>query len=98
MTPAGVPALDDVSRCPLGVRCEACGSEGEDGEGLAVATAAAGPLGVLCLTLCPRCAAAECAPPVAVATAVRLVGQHARHLGIDVDVMAAALAARRGGP
>lgn len=82
--------LDDTSRCPLGHRCEACGIEADD---LAVRTAVLGPLGVACLTLCPRCAASDVAPPVAVGTAVRLVGQHCEHLGVTVDDMAAQLGA-----
>lgn len=77
-----------TDRCPLGVRCESCGVERDD---LAVATAET-PLGVLCVTLCPRCAGADVAPPVSVGTAVRLVMQHCAHLGIDADQMAAALA------
>ena len=79
--------LDDVSRCPRGHRCESCGTEHDD---LEVRTADT-PLGVLCVTLCPRCAAASSPPPVAIGTAVRLVAQHCEHLGIDVDQMAAAL-------
>lgn len=79
--------LDDTSGCPLGHRCESCGVERDD---LAVSTAST-PLGVLCLTLCPRCAAFDGLPSVSVGTAVRLVGQHAEHLGIDVDEMAAAM-------
>lgn len=85
--------LDDITRCPLGHRCESCGAERDD---LAVDTATT-PLGVLCLTLCPRCAAATAAPPVAVGTANRLVLAHCDHLGIDPDQMAAALRAERGG-
>ena len=81
--------LDDVSGCPLGVRCESCGVERQD---LAVSTANLGRLGVACLTLCPRCAGSRVAPPVAVSTAVRLVLQHCDHLDITVDDMAAALA------
>lgn len=77
--------------CPLGHRCESCGAERDD---LAVGTAETA-LGVLCLTLCPRCAESAMAPPVAVATAARLVGQHCMHLGITVDDMAALL---EGGP
>lgn len=76
--------LYDTAGCPLGVRCESCGAERND---LDVATART-PLGVLCLTLCPRCAASEMAPPVAVGTAARLVAQHCGHLGTDLDVMA----------
>jgi hypothetical protein len=79
--------VDDTSRCPLGHRCESCGSEHDD---LAVSTATT-PLGVLCLTLCPPCAAFAEMPRVAVGTAVRLVAQHCEHLGIDLDEMAAAM-------
>lgn len=86
--------LDDVSRCPCGARCESCGAERPD---LAVHTAHT-QLGVMCLTMCPRCAAADCAPPVSLGTAVNLVGQHAGHLGIDVDQMAAAMDAETDRP
>jgi len=82
--------LDATDHCPLGVRCESCGAERKD---LAVTTAALGPLGVACLTLCPPCAGSDVAPPVTVGTAVRLVCQHAAHLGITLDDMAAALEA-----
>ena len=81
-------ALDDTSRCPLGVRCECCGVERDDLRGVHVD---AGRLGVACLTLCPRCAGSGVVPPVSVGTAVRLVAQHCGHLGITVDEMAAAL-------
>jgi hypothetical protein len=80
--------LDDTASCPLGVRCESCGTEGGP---LAVETASAARLGVLCLTLCRRCSASTVAPPVSVSTAARLVGQHCAHLGIDLDEMAAAM-------
>ena len=80
--------LDDTSRCPLGHRCEACGTERTD---LAVITVALDVLGVACLTLCTRCAGSGVVPPVSVGTAVRLVAQHCGHLGITVDEMAAAL-------
>ena len=80
--------LDDTSRCPLGVRCEACGAERDD---LDVCTVALGRIGVACLTLCPRCAGSGVVPPVSVGTAVRLTSQHCGHLGITVDEMAAAL-------
>ena len=84
--------LDDTTRCPLGHRCEACGTEHAQME---VRTART-PLGVLCVTLCPRCAGSGMAPPVAVGTAVRLVCQHAEHLGIDVDQMAEAIETEQG--
>lgn len=75
--------LDDTSRCPLGVRCECCGVERAD---LAVVTSDLGSVGVACLTMCPACAASTVSPPVAVGTAVRLVLQHAAHVGAaDLD-------------
>lgn len=86
------PDLDDVSRCPRGHRCESCGDEHAE---LTVTTAHT-PLGVMCVTLCPDCLASGIVPPVAIGTAVRLVGQHCVHLGIDVDQMAAALDAEGG--
>jgi hypothetical protein len=84
--------LDDTSACPLGVRCEACGVEGDD---LSVCTVEFGRLGVACLTMCATCGGSGVVPPVAVATAVRLVAQHCDHLGITVDEMAAALETAR---
>jgi hypothetical protein len=77
--------LDDTSRCPLGIRCESCGTEGDD---LRVCTVELGRLGVACVSLCARCAGSGVVPPVTVATAFRLVGQHAGHLGLTVDEMA----------
>ena len=80
--------LDDVSRCPLGHRCEACGAERDD---LAVCTAVMGRIGIACLTMCPRCANSGVVPPVSIGTAVRLTMQHCLHLGITVDDMDAIL-------
>jgi hypothetical protein len=79
--------LHNTANCPLGHRCESCGTTGQ---GLAVKTATTA-LGVLCLTLCPRCAASSVAPPIGIGTAVRFVMQHCAHLGIDADEMAAAM-------
>jgi hypothetical protein len=81
--PETTPDLDDTSHCPLGVRCECCGIESAD---LAVVTSDLGSVGVACLTMCPSCAASRVSPPVAVGTAVRLVLQHAAHIGVaDLD-------------
>jgi hypothetical protein len=80
--------VHDTSDCPLGHRCESCGAERTD---LALTTAST-PLGVLCVTLCPTCLASGIAPPIAIGTAVRLVGAHCEHLGITVDDMADAIA------
>lgn len=87
------PGLDNTSGCGQpGPRCECCGDLGD----IRIITAAT-PLGVLCLSACPRCAAADTAPPITVHTAARFVRQHAAHLGIDLDQMADALAAERDG-
>jgi hypothetical protein len=81
---AAAPGLDDTSRCPLGARCECCGIERND---LAVVTSDLGSVGVACLTMCPSCAASAVSPPVAIGTAVRLVLQHAAHVGVaGIDV------------
>lgn len=72
--------LADTSRCPLGVRCESCGTEGT---ALAVTTAET-EAGVLCLTQCARCAEASMPPPVAVTTAARLAAQHCAHVSMEV--------------
>jgi hypothetical protein len=70
--------LFSTDRCPLGVRCESCGIECVD---LAVATRRTA-LGVLCLTLCPRCNKGMVGdPPITMDTAARLVRQHCHHLG-----------------
>jgi hypothetical protein len=66
----------DTSHCPRGHRCESCGTEHGD---LAVHTVTVTG-GVLCLTLCPVCAAFTTPPPISVGTAARLVEQHAEHL------------------
>jgi hypothetical protein len=49
------------------------------------------PLGVVCLTCCPRCSGAvgHAAPPVSVATAARLAMEHCAHLGITIEDMSA---------
>jgi hypothetical protein len=73
------PDLHGTNRCPLGARCECCGIERND---LAVVTSDLGSVGVACLTMCPSCAASAVTPPVAIGTAVRLVLQHAAHIGI----------------
>jgi hypothetical protein len=78
--------LNDTSRCPLGVRCEACGDEA--GRLLAVYTCESA-IGVMCLTMCPSCGrSAETADEsVSASTAARLVLQHAGHLGVTVEDM-----------
>jgi hypothetical protein len=84
--------LGPVAACPLGGRCEVCGS----GRDLDVATYHT-PVGVFCATVCDPCATLAKAPPVrGWATAVERVATHCGHLGIDVDQMAAILHAERG--
>jgi hypothetical protein len=73
--PAPTPCDDDTSRCPLGVRCEACSVEADT---LAVATRPL-VLGTLCLTLCARCRASDVPPPITITTARNLVAQHGAH-------------------
>jgi hypothetical protein len=84
----GALDLDNTAGCPVGVRCESCGTEQGS---LAVETASAGGFGVMCLTLCRGCAAFDQQLPLAVTTAARRVALHCGHLGIDLDQMAAAL-------
>lgn len=74
--------------CPVGFRCEICG-DATDGM---VPVTAITPLGVLCVTACPRCGDSDMAPPVSIGTAVKLVMQHCIHLGITADEMRDALA------
>lgn len=76
--------LRNIEQCPVGARCESCGT---GPTGLAVTTADT-HAGVLCLTMCPRCAGSGMLPRFGWPTAVRLVGQHCAHLGINVDRMA----------
>lgn len=86
--------LDDTSGCPVGgSRCESCGAERDD---LRVETATLGRLGVACFLLCPRCGDSGVVPNVAVGTAMRFVGQHCEHLGIDLDQMAEELDLQAG--
>ncbi|HEY2956657.1 MAG TPA: hypothetical protein VGM21_00385 [Actinomycetota bacterium] len=79
--------LGPVDECPLGERCEACGS----GQDLDVATYQT-PVGVFCATACGPCIDQATPPPVrAWATACGRVAAHCGHLGIDLDQMAATL-------
>lgn len=73
--------LHDITRCPLGHRCESCGAERAD---LAVATRTIIATGAAyCLTMCPPCAASNVPPPITVGTADRLMIQHCQHLGCE---------------
>jgi len=71
-----------VSRCPVGHRCESCGSNATDLTVVVVPTA----LGSICLTSCTTCLQAfqrGAAPPITVDTATRLVEQHIQHTIYD---------------
>ena len=80
-----------TERCPVGPRCESCGNTGPDVE---VATGDT-PLGVVCMSLCERCADTGAVPRMSASAAVRFVGDHCTHLGISVDEMAALMEAER---
>jgi hypothetical protein len=43
------------------------------------------PIGVMCPTLCPVCAASDVPAPISIGTAERLVRQHREHLGLTPD-------------
>jgi hypothetical protein len=80
--------LDDVSNCPRATECASCGGD----EQLDRATGQT-PVGVFCLTLCIDCAETERLPVLGWRTAVERAGEHAAHLGIDVDEMGRLMAA-----
>jgi hypothetical protein len=68
--------VGETSRCPLGHRCESCGTAAP-----ALAVQVLPVLGrELCLTLCPKCRASGMLPSILVSTAARLVAQHADHV------------------
>ncbi len=83
--------LDDVSNCPLGEECSACGDR-QFAEDLFVATVST-MVGVYCTTLCPLCTwrATTVLGSVPVAVAAQRSLEHCGHLGITVDEMAAAM-------
>ena len=84
-------SLDNTSNCPIGARCESCGTT----KPRAVHTATT-PVGVICLTLCDRCASSSLTPRLAAATAARFVLDHCGHLGIDADQMEALMKKEAG--
>lgn len=83
--------LDNTAKCPVGARCESCGTT----KPRSVRTATT-PVGVICLTLCGRCAGSSLTPRLTPATAARFVLQHCRHLGIDADQMEALMKKEAG--
>lgn len=78
--------LHNTRNCPRGGSCVVCGSTMD----LAVETATT-PVGVVCFERCEDCADGEEMPKLSWPEAVRRSGEHAVHLGIDVDQMAAAM-------
>lgn len=68
----------DTSQCPVGARCEVCGSA----EPRTVRTAGIDE-GVICLTVCVRCGAAKSIPTLSGSSAQRFVLDHQGHLGVD---------------
>lgn len=65
----------DLSRCPLGARCEYCGSDC----GVMQVRAVVADVGAFCLTVCVQCAGSGLAPVITMSTAARLVAQHIAH-------------------
>lgn len=63
--------------CPRGGRCESCALQTPDLEVVVVALAG---VGLGCLTLCTRCRTSGEEPAITLATARRLVEQHAQHV------------------
>lgn len=85
MTPCtGAP---DLCGAPAGQACEpgcpSLAAEPEPGP-LAVATAGT-PVGMLCMTLCWGCSAAGWLPRLTAGAAMRMVMDHAAHIGRDAD-------------
>jgi hypothetical protein len=84
---AAVIDLDDTSRCPGADACATCGAVSN----LHLCTFSH-LLGVHCSTLCGPCRR-HTPPPMTLGAAQRAVLGHCEHLGIDLDQMAAAIAA-----
>ena len=76
--------LHGTSNCRRQTACDACGTE----QHLDVGTCTT-PMGVLCLTLCPRCAGADLQLSPPEATEKALI--HCEHLGIDLEQMSIAI-------
>ncbi|MEA5366118.1 hypothetical protein VA596_41780 [Amycolatopsis sp., V23-08] len=84
----GPPDLDDTTNCPIGRSCTGCDTE----TGLTVVTAVT-QVGILCVTICGLCAELGNLPGLACSAAAMQVLDHCGHLDIDLDEMAAAIAA-----
>jgi hypothetical protein len=69
-------APQDHPGCPLGIRCESCGCAGPE-----LRVSVMDVLGhELCLTMCGDCRASGTLPTILVATAYKLISQHAEHV------------------
>ncbi len=90
-TGSATPAIDpdDVAYCPTRAGCEGCGY----GRQLLVVTVRALDT-AFCLTVCDECVTLPL-PTVDALTATNRAGEHADHLGCDVDQLAAAVAGVR---
>jgi hypothetical protein len=67
----------DTSNCPVGFRCESCGSSTDD---LLVVTH--GVLNaIMCVTMCGSCRDSRRPPSIMLTTAEKLVEQHRDHVG-----------------
>jgi hypothetical protein len=73
-----MPSTDNTANCPRGGRCESCGHESGD---VAVEIVTIAGLGIACLSLCRACALSSSPPNISISTAMRIIADHARHLG-----------------
>lgn len=80
------PDLRDVSRCPVGKRCNSCGRRGDrmaDGVALVVRTSTT-LVGVICFTSCPACVKADSGHRDLGANVFSAI-LHAGHCGVSYD-------------
>lgn len=83
--------LDDISNCPTDRSCVGCSEQRPEMLRVAVAET---PYGVHCVTVCDRCVYDNRRlPRLSIPEVCDLVARHCRHLGIDLDQMAALLQA-----
>src|SRR3954470_24149479 len=91
---AAMRSAHDTAACPRGRRCESCGAETGDVDVEIVEIA---HLGLACLSLCRSCARSSSPPNISVITALRIIADHARHVGaITGDPVTAPVARREG--
>jgi hypothetical protein len=91
---AAMRSAHDTGACPRGRRCESCGAETGDVDVEIVEIA---HLGLACLSLCRPCARSSSPPNISVITALRIIADHARHVGaITGDTVTAPVSRREG--